>query len=224
MILVGRYTSPFARRVAVSLRHLGFDYEHRAINAWNNLSEMRRFNPVGRVPALVLDDGEVLFDSNAILDYLDAIVGPQRALIPASEPERRAIMRYVVCAMGALEKMVHSVYEVTMHPPEKVHLPWIDHNLGQTALGLKWLDENTGTPWTAGKRFSQADITTTVVASFAAARFPERFPAGTFPNLEKLIDCVTALPAWQETQPSPEEAKMHVGLPVGDQGEVPARA
>ncbi len=136
MLLVGRYTSPFSRRVAVSLCYLGFEYEHKPINAWSNLTEMRSYNPVGRVPALVLDDGEVLFDSGAILDYLDFLVGPERALTPLTEPERHGVMRVIVCAMGALEKMVHSVYEVAMHPEEKVHEPWIDHNLSQTELAL----------------------------------------------------------------------------------------
>lgn len=216
MILVGRYTSPFSRRVAVSLRYLGFAYEHKAINAWSNLAEMRSYNPVGRVPALVLDDGEVLFDSNAILDYLDFLVGPDRALTPLGEPARHGVVRIVACAMGAVEKMVHAIYEVTMHPEEKVHEPWIDHNLSQTALGLSWLDEVQQSPWMAGERLTQADITTTVVAQFAAARYPDRFPEGTFPNLDDLAGRITELPAWQETNPSPEEAKIRVGLPTGD--------
>ena len=166
------------------------------------------------MPALVLDDGEVLFDSNAILDYLDFLVGPERALVPLREPERHAVMRIIVCAMGALEKMVHSIYEVTMHPEEKVHEPWIDHNLGQTALGLEWLDEVQQAPWMTGERLTQADITTAIVAQFAVARYPERFPEGTFPNLDRLAGRVTELPAWQETIPSPEEANLKVGLPA----------
>lgn len=214
MLLVGRYMSPFSRRVAVSLCYLGLEYEHKAINAWNNLTEMRSYNPVGRVPALVLDDGEVLFDSNAILDYLDFLVGPERALTPLTEPERHGVMRVIVCAMGALEKMVHSFYEVAMHPEEKVHEPWIDHNLSQTEIALVWLDQIGQTPWMAGERLTQADITTTVVAQFALARFPERFPPGTFANLDALCARVMELPAWQETIPSPEEANMKVSIPT----------
>jgi len=216
MLLVGRYTSPFSKRVAFSLRYLGFDYEHKAINAWNNLAEMRSYNPVGRVPALVLDNGEVLFDSNAILDYLDFLVGPERALTPLEEPARHGVMRIVVCAMGALEKMVHSVYEVTMHPEEKVHDPWIDHNLSQTELGLEWLNQVGHTPWMAGERLTQADITTTIVVQFALARFPERFAPGTYSNLDNLSARVMELPAWQETVPSPDEAQMKVRIPTED--------
>lgn len=60
------------------------------------------------MPALVLDDGEVLFDNNAILDYLDFLVGPDQALTPLEEAVRHNVMRIIVAAMAALEKMVHS--------------------------------------------------------------------------------------------------------------------
>ena len=213
MLLVGRLTSPFSRRVAVSLRYLGFDFEHRAINAWSSLAEMRSYNPAGRVPALVLDDGEVLFDSNAILDYLDFLVGPDRALTPLEEPARHNVMRIIVAAMAALEKMVHSIYELTMHPAEKVHQPWIDHNLSQTREGLKWIDSLQPSHWLMDARMTQADITTTIVARFAAERYPDSFPEGTFPNLDALSDRVMELPAWQETIPSPEDAAIPVSLP-----------
>ena len=213
MLLVGRLTSPFSRRVAVSLRYLGFEFEHKAINAWANLAEMRSYNPAGRVPALVLDDGEVLFDSNAILDYLDFLVGPERALTPLAEPARHNVMRIIVAAMAALEKMVHSTYEVTMHPPEKVHQPWIDHSLSQTAEGLKWIDGLPQSPWLLGEHLTQADITTTIVARFAAERYPDNFPEGTFANLEGLSDRVMELPAWQETIPPASDAAIPVSLP-----------
>src|SRR5438067_8784017 len=105
MILIGRYRSPFTRRVAVSMRLFGLDYEHRPLTVWTHLDDVRRTNPVGRVPALILDSGETLFDSHAILDYLDELAGPRRALVPASEPERHRVLRIVACAMGALEKV-----------------------------------------------------------------------------------------------------------------------
>ena len=90
MILVGRYLSPFVRRVAVTLRLYGLEYEHRPLMAFgDDKKTISQWNPVGRVPVLLLDDGEVLFESSAILDYLDERVGPERALIPSSGPARR---------------------------------------------------------------------------------------------------------------------------------------
>ncbi len=82
MILVGQYDSPYVRRVAISLRMLGFAYEHDTRSVFGDFEAMRAINPLGRIPSLVLDGGEMLIDSAAILDWLDETVGPDRALIP----------------------------------------------------------------------------------------------------------------------------------------------
>ncbi len=123
MILIGRYRSPFTRRVAISLRPYGLSYEHRPITAWANLADIQAFNPVGRVPALVLDDAEVLYESSAILDYLDELDGPDRALTPASGPARREALRLVGLALGVTEKTVAVVYEHSQRPEDVLRCP-----------------------------------------------------------------------------------------------------
>src|SRR5258705_13321910 len=104
MILVGQYDSPFVRRVAVSLRLLGFAYEHDTRSVFGDFESMRRTNPLGRIPSLVLEDGEVLIDSVAILDWLDEAVGPGRALLPAAGAARRRALPLLAPASGALAK------------------------------------------------------------------------------------------------------------------------
>src|SRR5499426_2568457 len=111
MILVGQYDSPYVRRVAVSLRVLGFAYEHDTRSVFADFDAMREVNPLGRIPSLVLDDGEVLIDSAAILDYLDEQVGPARALVPPSGPARRRALRRIALATGAIDKIGAIVYE-----------------------------------------------------------------------------------------------------------------
>jgi glutathione S-transferase len=81
MILVGMYDSPFVRRVAIALRLYGIEYEHRPWSVFRDAEKVARFNPLMRVPTLVLDDGETLIDSAAILDALDDMVGATRALV-----------------------------------------------------------------------------------------------------------------------------------------------
>src|ERR1051325_8557462 len=98
MILVGQYDSPFVRRVAVSLRVLGFAYEHDTRSVFGDFDSMRTTNPLGRVPSLVLDDGRVLIDSAAILDWLDETAGPDRALLPRSGPLRQRALRLIALA------------------------------------------------------------------------------------------------------------------------------
>src|SRR5712675_29106 len=84
-VLYGRYASPFVRRVAVTLRLYGIDYRHVPLMPFGpDKTELAKFNPIARVPALQLADGEMLIDSTVILDHLDQVVGPQRSLTPAA--------------------------------------------------------------------------------------------------------------------------------------------
>ena len=209
MILVGRYRSPFTRRVAITLRLLGINYEHRPITAWMHLDEVRAVNPVGRIPALILDSGEVLFDSLAILDYLDR----DHVLVPASEPERREVLRVVACAMGVLEKVVAALYERTMHPPEKVHAPWVMHNEAQARGGLAWLDSLPGQGWLVLDRLTQADVTAVAMFDFTHIVNPALIAPGTYPRLDALSAHCNTLPAFAETRPVGDVDRANPSLP-----------
>jgi glutathione S-transferase len=214
VVLIGRYRSPFTRRVAVAMRLLGIAYEHRPQTAWRNLREVRAVNPVGRVPALILQSGETLFDSSAILDHLDQIAGPERALIPPREPERRQVLRVVACALGALEKVVAALYEQTMHPPEKVHQPWIAHNESQARSALEWLAAIAPSPWLAGASLTQADITTVVMYDFTRIVNPGLIPDGRYPSIDRLAARCTDLAAFAETRPVSEVDQANPALPT----------
>jgi len=89
MILIGMFDSPFVRRVAVSMHLLDLPFEHRNWSVGKDFDQNSPLQPAGRVPTLVLDDGESLIESAAILDYLDELAGPQRALLPRSGSARR---------------------------------------------------------------------------------------------------------------------------------------
>jgi glutathione S-transferase len=115
MILIGQYDSLFVRRVAIALRHYGIAFEHRPLSVFSDAAQVAAFNPLIRVPTLVLDDGEVLVESAAILDGLDDIVGDDRALMPASGAERRRQMRICALASGLGDKVVSLIYERAIH-------------------------------------------------------------------------------------------------------------
>ncbi len=190
------------------MRHLGIAYEHRPITAWTHLADVRAVNPVGRIPALILDSEEVLFDSGAILDYVDR----GHALVPAQEPERREVLRAVACAMGALEKVVAALYEHTMHPPEKVQRSWVIHNETQARGGLAWLDALPGKRWLALDRLTQADITTVAMFDFTRIVNPELVAHGTYPRLDALSAHCNTLTAFAETQPTGAVDQANPGL------------
>ena len=201
MILIGRYRSPFTRRVAISMRLLGFDYEHRPHTAWSNLAEVRAVNPVGRVPALVLDSGETLFDSQAILDYLDQLVGPQHALVPAQEPARHQVLRVTACALGVLEKVVAALYAKTMYPPEKHHAPWIEHNENQARSGLRWLEALDPPAALSRGALTQADITTVAMVDFTRIVNPQLIVDVEYPRLDTLVAYCSEQPPFADTKP-----------------------
>src|ERR1700742_954632 len=105
MILVGQYDSPYSRRVAISLMVLGIPYRHDTRSVFGDFDSMRKSNPLGRIPSLILDDGTVLVDSAAILDWIDESVGPERALLPASGVARRDVLQRIALANGAVDKI-----------------------------------------------------------------------------------------------------------------------
>jgi glutathione S-transferase len=201
VILIGRYRSPFTRRVAISMRLLGIEYEHRPLTAWSNLADVRAVNPVGRVPALVLDSGEALFDSSAILDYLDQLAGPHRALVPPREPARHKVLRVTACALGVLEKVVAALYAQTMYPAEKYHSPWIEHNENQARSGLRWLAALEPPAALSGGALTQAEITTVAMVDFTRIVNPRLIPDAAYPRLDMLADHCSKLPAFADTKP-----------------------
>jgi len=93
MILIGPNRSPYTRRVAITLNIYGMAYEQRPLSGFDDRAAVRASNPLGRIPALVLDSGETLVDSVAIIDHLDEIYGRERALTPAAGADRRAVLK-----------------------------------------------------------------------------------------------------------------------------------
>ncbi len=169
MMLIGMFDSPFVRRVAVTLNLLELPFEHRDWSVGKDFERIRQFNPLGRVPTLVLPDGEALIESAAILDYLDDLVGPQRARLPATGAERRAALRLMAIATGAAEKGVLQLYESAFRPAEKRHAPWLERCSTQMHAALAELNAHAGEVrggWLIGQRLSQADITVACVFAF----------------------------------------------------------
>lgn len=115
MILIGQYDSPFVRRVAIALRLYGIGYEHRPWSTFGDADRIAAFNPLRRVPTLVLDDGESLIESGAILDHLDECVGPSRAMIADRGVARRHALKVCALATGLADKSVSLVYERVLH-------------------------------------------------------------------------------------------------------------
>lgn len=202
MILVGRNVSPFVRRTAVVMRLLGMTYEQNNLATADQLEEIKEYNPVGRVPALELDEDEVLIDSSAIIDYLIEIAPADKKLVPVSGPERWAILRQNAVALGVAEKAVALSYERNRRPEDKVWDGWVERLSGQLAGGLDALEQSLqGQDWLIGDEMTLADVT--AVCAFDSARMiaPELVTDDRYPRLASLSERCTELPAFADTRP-----------------------
>ena len=197
MLLIGMFDSPFVRRVAVSMDFLGVAYEHRNWSVGKDFDRIREYNPVGRVPTLVLDNGEALIESAAILDFLDEQVGPQRRLLPASGEARRQCLHIMAIATGAAEKGVAQIYEGAWRPEEKRHQPWVDRCNEQMHGALAELEKicTSAKPWLIGTAISQADITVVCAATFLSDTVG--FGAHRYPALSGLMERCEAMPEFK---------------------------
>jgi glutathione S-transferase len=199
MILIGQYDSPFVRRVAISLRVSGIAYQHDTRSVFADFDEVRQVNPLGRIPSVVLDDGEVLIDSAAILDWLDQSVGPARALIPAAGVQRRRVLRRMVLATGVIDKAGAAAYERLIRPVAYRWPEWIERCLTQAAGGLEALATET---WPARDRLDQAEITTACMLRYLRIAVPDVLPAGWYPSLDALSERCESRPEFVVTCPA----------------------
>jgi glutathione S-transferase len=205
MILVGQYDSFFVRRVAVALHLYGVPFTRDRTSVFSD--EMARVNPLVRIPSLVLDDGEILHDSAAILEHLDEQVAPEKALMPRAGAERRRVMQATVMATGAGEKAGAVVYERIHHPGAMLAVDWVTRCLRQLGGALEHLDHKASSPWFFGERITQADVSLGCVLGYLDLRLHEAFPPRRYPRLEA---CKGSLPS--STRKTAPEATVRAPL------------
>jgi glutathione S-transferase len=206
MILVGQYDSPYVRRVAISLTHLALPFTRNGLSVFGDASAMRQINPLGRVPSLILDDGEVLVDSGAILDHLDEVAGAARALVPAKGAERRHALQIMAIATGATDKAIAIGYEHMLRPANLIHPPWIERNrvqLQSAIAALETLAPERG--WFGGGPLMQPDITVAAALAYVRFRAPIAGEMPPHPKLERLSAAAEAMPAFQHCLPGLDE-------------------
>lgn len=195
-VLIGMFDSPFVRRVAVSLDALGLPFEHRNWSVGKDFDRIREFNPLGRVPTLVLDSGEVLIESSMILDHLDHEVGSERALLPMQGEMRRDALRVMALATGAIDKALSIVMERVFRPAEKFHEPFVARCRLQLQGALAAIEDLCATrgdaPWLVSEAMTQADISFACFMTYVREAVP--FDLSPYPALSRRLDRYQALP------------------------------
>ena len=201
MLLVGRDLSPFVRRSAIVLDTLNIAFERRTLAAIEDGDELAEFTPLGRVPVLVLDDGETVIDSSAIIDHALEVGDATHTLLPVSGSDRRRVLYFCALATGAMEKGVASSYERFRRPAECIHQPWLDRLLSQMKCGLTTLElAAERSEWLHGDSMSLADISAVVLYDFVQIIDPSLATTAAPSALPALSDRLNTRPAFRDNR------------------------
>src|SRR5215471_5186495 len=199
MFLIGQYDSPFVRRTAIAMRLYGIAFDHKPWSTFGDADKIAPYNPLRRVPTLVLDDGEALIESTIILDYLDELVGPEKAMIAPRGLERRRHLRLCALAAGLGDKAVSLVYENVLRK-EQLKL-WVERCEAQILGTLDVLEKERAaveSPWLYGARIGHSDIALACVLRFTGEAHPHLLQAARHPMLVAHAAQCETLPAFKE--------------------------
>ena len=200
MKLIGSLASPYTRKVRVVLAEKKIDYEFEIDNPWKAGAITPKFNPLGKVPVLVLDDGSAIFDSRVIVSFLDG-ASPLSRLIPADSRERVEVRRWEALADGVLDAGVAARLE-NQREAKLRNAPWIDRQMGKVQTGLAALNAELGDkPWCAGNGYSLADISVGVCLGWLDFRYPKMEWRKEQANLERHFAKLSERPSFAETVP-----------------------
>jgi glutathione S-transferase len=190
MKLIGSLTSPYVRKVRVVMAEKKLDYAFIQEDVWSADTTVSQSNPLGKVPCLVMEGGEALFDSRVIVEYLDTL-SPVGKLIPAVGRERAEVKTWEALADGLLDAAIAARLEATWAGRTKAQRSkaWIDRNLEKVHAALQAMAKGLGDkPYCSGIHMTLSDIAVGVALGYLDFRFPEIAWRETHPNLHKLHD------------------------------------
>jgi glutathione S-transferase len=197
------YASPassFARKIRVMLIEKNVVHEVEMVNLWE-ANDLAKANPIGKVPALRLDDGRVLASSQLIADYVDGKY-PSPRFIPADLEGRIEVRRWEALADGTMDAVALTLYEKRFHDERSQSQAWLDRQRGKIEKGLAALEAMLGErEWCAGESMSLADISIACHLGFITLRVPDFVPQEKYPNLVRLWKAMEARDSFRKTAP-----------------------
>jgi glutathione S-transferase len=203
MKLIGSTTSPYVRKVRVVMAEKKLDYAFVTDDVWSADTTISRSNPLGKVPCLVMEGGEALFDSRVIVEYLDTL-SPVGKLIPAVGRERAEVKTWEALADGMLDASIMARMESTWTGRTEAQRSqaWIDRQLVKVSDAVKAMSQGLGDkPFCAGIHLSLADISVGCALGYLDFRFPQIDWRSEYPSLVKLHDKLMQRPSFADTIP-----------------------
>ena len=203
MKLIGAVTSPYVRKVRIVMAEKKLDYQFVMEDVWAADSTISESNPLGKVPCLVMEGGEALFDSRVIVEYLDTL-SPVGKLIPTVGRERAEVKTWEALADGVLDALILARLEATWagRPKEQRSQVWIDRQLAKTHTSLKAMSQGLGDkPFCAGIYLSLSDIAVGCALGYLDFRFPEIDWRASHANLAKLQEKLMQRQSFIDSKP-----------------------
>ena len=201
MKLIGATASPFVRKVRMVMAEKRIDYEFVLENPYDPASRVPEYNPLGKIPTLVMDDGGAVFDSRVIVEYLDTIT-PVNKLIPPSGRTRVEVRCWEALADGICEAAILARLEANRPIKEQQSPEWIARQMHKVDLGLEAASRGLADkPWCSGGTHSLADIATASTLGYLDFRFAHIDWRGSYPNLARLAEKLFKRQSFIDTQP-----------------------
>jgi glutathione S-transferase len=203
MKLIGSVTSPYVRKVRIVMAEKKLDYQFVPEDVWSADTQITASNPLGKVPCLVMEGGEAVFDSRVIVEYLDTL-SPVGKLIPPSGRERAETKTWEALADGLLDASILARLEATWpgRTAEQRSQAWIDRQMDKIQAALKAMSQGLGDkPFCSGVHFSLSDVATGCALSYLDFRFPDINWRKDHPNLQKLSDKLALRQSFVDTSP-----------------------
>ena len=198
--LVSSPTSPYARKVRIALAEKKIECEIEHTSPWEGDNPVHAFNPLGKLPVLVLDDGTCLFDSRVIVEYLDS-VSPVSRLIPEPARQRIVVRRFEALGDGVCDATALIVVE-KRRPARQQSPEWIARQQRKIEAGVaEMARELADKTWCNGEAYSLADIATGCALGYLDLRYAELDWRGQYENLARLAERLDKRPTFADTRP-----------------------
>jgi glutathione S-transferase len=203
MKLIGSATSPYVRKVRIVMAEKKLDFQFILEDVWAANTTISASNPLGKVPCLVMEGGEAVFDSRVIVEYLDTL-SPVGKLIPTQGRERAEVKTWEALADGLIDAAILARLEATWsgRGAKQRSDAWIDRQMGKIDATLKAMSTGlSDKAFCSGIHFSLSDVAVGCALGYLDLRFTQVNWRELYPNLTKLQDKLMQRPSFAETIP-----------------------
>lgn len=210
LTLISATPSPYARKVRIALAEKGIPFTLQTEVPWDSTTATPTYNPLEKLPVLILDDGTAVYESHFILEWIEAKYPDHPLLPPVDNVDERLLAKQIeVVADGVCDALVLAFFE-KQRPEEKRSGPWTERQMRKVEGGLKalagWEEQRKG-KFLIGDTFGLADLAVGAVCGYMSVRWPDHGWKDKYPGLNKFCDELEKRESFRNTVPKPQTMK-----------------